>query len=312
MKPHQLRAVLATVMILAAGLVGASELSGTVAAGIRVSDPTAILDELAAEPRIGEEDLFFVSWTVPLDGTADIRSRRCDPCLRRQTVGAGRVHDSGAACREPRRARTRTRSVGGDRNCDRATMFSSRRSGNPTTGAMSATDLGYLIKRAAVVVTGAAVGAGFAAGPLPTDRGAPRVVVCRRGRRLSRCSGARSRGANDIGHGDPGGTRSREAGGGGCRPVVEGVWRLRRARWPIGRRPGRPSPFIEPDRRSRARSAERSKWRRGNSAAGWSTIRTRIRPEAAERGPLSAKISDSGSWPRSRPDDTSSATGFLR
>ena len=158
-------------MILASGLVGASELTGTIAAGIRVSDPEAILDDLAAEPRIGEEELFFVSWTVPLDGTADIdavdaiRSSGAKPWLRVVfTTPAPLVENLGGLERELGELAQIAKTTGDD-------VFI-QAVWRPETGALTATDHGYLIKRAAVVVTGAAVGAGFAAGPLPTDRGA--------------------------------------------------------------------------------------------------------------------------------------------
>jgi len=158
-------------MILTAGLVGASELTGEIVGGIRVSDPGAILGDLAAEPRIGEEELFFVSWTVPLDGTADIqaidaiRSSGAKPWLRVVfTSPAPLVENLGGLERELGELAAIATATGDD-------VFI-QAVWHPATGAISATDHGYLIKRAAVVVTGAAVGAGFAAGPLPTDRGA--------------------------------------------------------------------------------------------------------------------------------------------
>ncbi len=158
-------------MILASGLAGASELTGEIAAGIRISDPEAIIDDLIAEPRIGAEEALYIAWTVPLDGTADIeaveaiRSSGATPWLRVVfTTPAPLVENLDGLERELGELAA-IATASGDEVFIQAVW-------HPMSGAMSATDHGYLIKRAAVVVTGAAVGAGFAAGPLPTDRGA--------------------------------------------------------------------------------------------------------------------------------------------
>jgi len=163
--------VLTTVTILASGLVGASDLVGKIAAGVRVDDPTVVLDSLVAEPRIGEEELFFVSWTVPLDGSADIdavdaiRNSGAKPWVRVVfSTPAPLIENLGELERELGALARIARTSGGD------IFFQAV--WHPETGAPTATDHAYLIKRAAVVVTGAAAGAGFAAGPLPADRGA--------------------------------------------------------------------------------------------------------------------------------------------
>ena len=158
-------------MILAAGLVGASELSGRIAAGVRVSDPTVVLDDLVAEPRIEEGEFLFVSWTVALDGSADIqaldsiRASGAKPWLRVAfSTPAPLIENLDGLKRELGELAKIAKTTGND-------VFI-QAVWHPETGAVSATDQGYLIKRAAVVVTGAAVGAGFAAGPLPADRDA--------------------------------------------------------------------------------------------------------------------------------------------
>ena len=170
MKPHQLRALFATVMTLAAGLVGASDLTGRIAAGVRVGDPTAVLDDLAAEPRIEEGEFFFVGWTAALDGSADlqavdaIRESGAEPWLRVVfSTPAPLIENLDGLERELKKLAEIAKATGNE-------IFI-QAVWHPEAGAVSATDLGYLIKRSAVVVTGAAPGAGFAAGPLPTDRG---------------------------------------------------------------------------------------------------------------------------------------------
>ncbi len=168
MKPHQLKAVLAAVMILAAGLGGASELTGKIAAGIRVGDPTAILDDLAGDPRLHDDATFFVSWTVPLDGTADIevadsiRAAGAKPWLRVVfSTPAPLIENLDGLESELSALATIVRTTGED-------VFL-QAVWRPEGGGLTAGDLAYLIKRAAVVVTGAAPGAGFTAGPLPSD-----------------------------------------------------------------------------------------------------------------------------------------------
>jgi len=171
LKSHQLRAVLATVMILAAGLAGASELAGRIAAGVRVDDPSVILERLVAEPRIGDEESFFVSWTVPLDGSAEmgvvdaIRSAGARPWVRVVfSTPAPLVENLDGLESELAVLAKIVRATGG------GVFFQAV--WRPAGGGLTAKELGYLIKRAAVVVTGAAPGAGFSAGPLPSSRGA--------------------------------------------------------------------------------------------------------------------------------------------
>ncbi len=158
-------------MILAAGLAEASELAGRIAAGVRVDDPSTILESLVAEPRIGEEESFFVSWTVPLDGSAEmsavdaIRSAGARPWVRVVfSTPAPLVENLDGLESELAVLAKIVRATG------ESVFFQAV--WRPAGGGLTAKDLGYLIKRAAVVVTGAAPGAGFSAGPLPSTRGA--------------------------------------------------------------------------------------------------------------------------------------------
>jgi len=166
--PHHFRAALFTIFVLVAGAATATDLTGRLAAGIRVDDPTVVVDRLAAEPRLGEEDLFFVSWTVHLDGTADVgdidavRKAGAQPWVRVVfTTPAPLIENLDGLERELAELAAVTRATG-----DEVFIQAIWR---PEGGGLKAGDLAFLIKRAAVVVTGAAPGAGFTAGPLPPD-----------------------------------------------------------------------------------------------------------------------------------------------
>ncbi len=154
--------------VLVSGAATAADLTGRLTAGIRVDDPTVVVDRLAAEPRLGEEDLFFVSWTVHLDGTADVgdidavRKAGAQPWLRAIfTTPAPLIGNLDRLEGELADLAAVTRATGDD-------VFI-QAVWRPEGGGLKAGDLAYLIKRAAVVVTGAAPGAGFTAGPLPPD-----------------------------------------------------------------------------------------------------------------------------------------------
>jgi hypothetical protein len=158
-------------MILAAGLVDGANLVGRIASGIKVDDPNVILDSLVAEPLLVDDDLFFVSWTVPLDGSANIdaadaiRNAGAKPWVRVVfSTPAPLVENLGVLEKELAALAAITRTTGDDVFIQAVWC--------PDSGTTTARDHAYLIKRAAVVVTGAAPGAGFAAGPLPTNRGA--------------------------------------------------------------------------------------------------------------------------------------------
>jgi len=165
---HQLRALVAAVILLAAGSPRAADLAGRVAVGIEVDDPIAILDDLAAGPRLGDDDLFFVGWTMALDGSADtgpvaaIRDAGARPWVRVVfATPAPLVENLDALEAELAALAAIARATGDD-----VTFQAIWR---PERGGLTASDLAYLIKRSAVVVTGAAPGAAFSAGPLPAD-----------------------------------------------------------------------------------------------------------------------------------------------
>ena len=74
-------------VLLPAGVLGAT-LPCSVCAGVRVDDPARITAAIAGGSRLGDDDVLFVSWTVPLDGTAD-------PALAAEIRAAG-AKSSGA------------------------------------------------------------------------------------------------------------------------------------------------------------------------------------------------------------------------
>jgi len=167
-KPIQLKAVLAIIVISAAGLVDASDLAGKLTIGVKVDDPKAVLDSLVAEPPFDEGELFFVSWTVPLDGSADmgsvdaIRNTGAQPWVRVVFTSPAPLIGNLDRLEGELAALAAIVQTTGDNIYVQAQW-------NPESGATTAKDHAYLYKRAAVVVTGAAAGAGFAAGPLPSD-----------------------------------------------------------------------------------------------------------------------------------------------
>jgi hypothetical protein len=165
---HQLRALAAVLVLLAAGAARAADLTGKVSIGVKVDDPTLILDDLGEAPRLGDDDALFVSWTMPLDGSADtdpvgaIRDTGARPWVRVVfETPAPLIEHLDTLETELAALATIARATGDD--------VSFQAIWRPEGGGLTASDLAYLIKRAAVVVTGAAPGAGFSAGPLPSD-----------------------------------------------------------------------------------------------------------------------------------------------
>jgi hypothetical protein len=154
-------------MIGAIGVFGA-EIPCTVCAGVRVDDPIAVLGVLAMEPKLGDDDAFFLAWTVPLDGTAAVDSvdhaRRAgaQPWLRVVFRTPQPIADNLARLdAELEKLAALVRAGGEDLFVQAVWM--------PDSGAAEIRDHAFLIKRAAVAVTGASPDAKFIAGPLEAD-----------------------------------------------------------------------------------------------------------------------------------------------
>jgi len=160
-------------LFIAAHFIGTGGASGadlpcSVCAGVRCADPEDALDALTAEPKLGDDDSFFLAWTVPLDGTADPDS--IDNVLR-----AGAKPWMRVVFRTPQPIAE---------NLDRLEAELEELAGlvrdggeglfvqavwQPDGGAINFRDHAFLIKRAAVAVTGASQSASFIVGPLEAD-----------------------------------------------------------------------------------------------------------------------------------------------
>jgi len=150
-----------------AGGVLAAELPCTVCAGVRVDNPTLFFEALEREPRIGDEDTFFLAWNVPLDGTADKDLIR----IARETGASLWLR---VVFRTSQPIEENLERLEAELEVLAAIVRS--RDGlivqavwEPDQGSFDPRDHAYLIKRAAVAVTGAAPDARFTAGPLNPD-----------------------------------------------------------------------------------------------------------------------------------------------
>lgn len=164
-----LKTTLAVMLVVAAGPVDSVELTGRLGVGILVDTPSVAVGALAGGPGIGADDLVLVSWTVPLDGdgvgdVGAVRAVGAHPWIRAVfTTPAPLIEHLGELEDELASLAAIAAAAGNDAFIQAVWR--------PAAGQETATDLAYLIKRAAVVVTGASPGIGFAAGPLPTGRG---------------------------------------------------------------------------------------------------------------------------------------------
>lgn len=169
MKTKSPKTVLALVgLLFMAGLVDAASLAGRVTTGVRVDDPSTVLSRLAAEPRLGDDEVFFVSWSADTAGAAArdvadaVRDAGAVPWVRMVfTTPAPLIENIGELELELAALAAMARTIDGE--------VLIQAEWQPETGDRSAADLAYLIKRAAVTVTGAAPGADFAMGPLPLE-----------------------------------------------------------------------------------------------------------------------------------------------
>jgi len=149
------------------GAYGA-DLPCTVCAGVQAGDLTIVLDELVNEPKLGDDDVFFLAWTVPLDGTADvgtidaIRRTGAMPWLRVVFQTPQPIVDNLDRLEAELEELVALVRDGGEGLFVQVVWM-------PEGGAVDVRDHAFLIKRAAVAVTGASLDATFIAGPLEAD-----------------------------------------------------------------------------------------------------------------------------------------------
>jgi len=161
-----------TFLILTAVLPGAvfgSTLPCSVCAGVRVDDPARITAAIADAPHLGEDDVLFVSWTVPLDGTANptpataIRAAGAKPWIRAEFKTPQPIADHLDQFEGELASLARlVRSAGADLVVQAVWRPNSG-------GSLDPEDHAFLLKKAAVAVTGAAADARFVAGPLAAN-----------------------------------------------------------------------------------------------------------------------------------------------
>ncbi len=156
------------ILVVGTGAAYGADLPCSVCAGVRYQDPSVALDALVYEPKLVDEDALFLAWTVPLDGTADIASiekvRRtgAKPWMRvvfrtPQPIAENLGHLEA----ELEELAALVRGAGGDLFVQALWL--------PDIGSAEIRDHAFLIKRAAVAVTGASPTSNLIAGPLEDD-----------------------------------------------------------------------------------------------------------------------------------------------
>jgi hypothetical protein len=139
--------------------------------GIQVERPMELLAALEAEPRLGKDDVLFVGWNLDLDGTAELgAAQRIEesgaiPWLRLRFVTPSPL----SAHLEQLEAELEHASAIAAAAGDRARYQILWEPDNDSSSASSSRDYAFLVKRAAVAVTGAQVTAQVVSTPLPND-----------------------------------------------------------------------------------------------------------------------------------------------
>jgi hypothetical protein len=166
------RVILAVLALLAwgRGLAWAVAPPCQPCAGIRVATPAAAAVALAGEPRLGEDALLWVAWPEPLDGGG--ASRLSDAQAVR---AAGAVPWRIVDLRTPQPVEQNLAALQSEIE---SLARLARETGpgevveigwHPSSGAFTAKDFAFLVKRASVAVTGAQASASVWIGPLPAD-----------------------------------------------------------------------------------------------------------------------------------------------
>jgi hypothetical protein len=155
-------------LVAGQGWASGTGLSASVCVGLRSGDPAVAVDWLAQEPNLGEDDTFFLSWTVPLDGTAGLDSidnaRRAGatPWVRAVFRTPQPISDNLDRLESELEELADLVRNGGEDLFIQAVWL-------PDRGLIDVRDHAFLIKRAAVAATGASAGVNFVAGPLEVD-----------------------------------------------------------------------------------------------------------------------------------------------
>jgi hypothetical protein len=162
------KVLLAIASLVLCGATDAAQLTGRVSPGLVVSDPGEVVTALQRAPSPDDESQLFVGWTVDLvdgaeiDDVAGLRDLGVRPWVRVVFATPAPVIDHMNRLERELAVLAGLAGAAGPETSFQAIW-------RPETGEPTARDHGYLIKRAAVVVTGAATGASFAAGPLPPE-----------------------------------------------------------------------------------------------------------------------------------------------
>jgi len=168
MKPTVL--IFGAIAALTSSLASSNELPCTVCAGVRVGDPSKTVSALTSGLQLEEDDAFFAAWEVRLDGTAEtevffsLRSVGATPWIRAVFRTPRPIVDNLDALEIELEALAALVQDVGDGVFVQAVW-------NPEGGTTDPGEYAYLLKKAAVAVTGAADSTRFIAGPFQADPG---------------------------------------------------------------------------------------------------------------------------------------------
>jgi hypothetical protein len=167
---HMKRAVfvVGAIATLTAGVAVSDELPCTVCAGVRVGNPLKTVGDLTSGPQLEENDSLFVVWDARLDGTAEsdvifsLRSAGVTPWIRAVFRTPWPIVDNLEMLEAELEELVAIVENGGEGAFVQAVW-------NPDGGISNPAEHAYLLKKAAVAVTGAVDSARFIAGPIDPD-----------------------------------------------------------------------------------------------------------------------------------------------
>jgi hypothetical protein len=161
--------VIGSLLLLSTSAVDATTLPCAPCVGVLVDDPLSAVTALANEPQLQEQANLYIAWSVPVDGTADVsavaavRSAGATPWVRAVLVTPAPIADHLDRLEAELEALAELARSAGEGAFIQA-VWQPENGGQPDAG-----DHVFLIKRAAVAVTGAMPAAAFVAGPLAAD-----------------------------------------------------------------------------------------------------------------------------------------------